>query len=201
MKILISIFFVVFLILVTSKVKINILSLQKDRSSKKVDFDINVGLYLLGIVKILSVHLRKEGIYFLGWSIPYKNLPIDNLKMKDFKMTFVLEFLKILDFRLNEFKVELKIGTEDVLLTAFSVFVISTFFSIFFAKNRRKINQKNYNYHVVPIYNSNELSFRISLKLSINLINLIKALFSQKQKRQVKQKLKKVIEEKSALKI
>lgn len=201
MKILISIFFVVFLILVTSKVKINILSLQKDRSSKKVDFDVNVGFYLLGIIKILSIHLRKEGIYFWGWSIPYKNLQMDNLKMKDFKMTSVLEFLKILDFKLNEFKVDLKIGTEDVLFTIFSVFAISTFLSLFFAINRKKVNRRNCYYHVMPIYNSNELSFRISLKLSINMMNFIKAFFVQKEKLQTKKNFRKVVEEKSALKI
>ena len=201
MKILVSIFFVLFLSLITSKLKINIVSLQKEKSSKKVDFDVNVGFYLGGIIKILSVHLKKEGIYFFGWSIPYKNLQMDNLKMKDFKITSILEFLKTLDFKLNQFKVDLKIGTEDVLLTVFSVFAISTFFSLFFAKNRKKINQKNYTYRVVPIYNSNELSFRISLKLSINMVNLAKVFFTQKQRLQAKQKLKKVVEEKSALKI
>lgn len=201
MKILVGIFLVLCLSLITSKFKINVVSLQKERCSKKVDFDVNIGLYLLGIVKILSIHLKKEGIYFFGWSIPYKNLQMNNFKMKDLKITSILEFLKILDFKLNEFKIDLKIGTEDVLFTVFSVFAISTFLSVFFAKNRKKVNQKKCNYCIVPVYNSNELSFRISLKLSLNMVNFIKVFFIQKQNLQVKQNLKKVVEEKSALKI
>lgn len=201
MKILISIFFVVFLLLITSKVKIKVVSLQKERNSKKIDFDVNLGFYLLGFIKVVNIHLKKDGIYFLCWSIPYQNLKMTNLKVKDFKILAILEILKILKVQLNEFKIDLKIGTEDVLLTVFSVFAVSTFLSIFFAKNRKKVNPKNYYYHVVPIYNSNELSFKLSLKLSINMIDFVKVFLVQKQKLRENKDLKKVVEEKSALNV
>lgn len=201
MKILISIFFVVFLLLITSKVKIKVVSLQKERKSKKIDFDVNLGFYLLGFIKVVNIHLKKDGIYFLCWSIPYQNLHMTNLKVKDFKILAILEILKILKVQLNEFKMDLKIGTEDVLLTVFSVFAVSTFLSIFFTQNRKKVNSKNYYYHVVPIYNSNELSFKLSLKLSINMINFVKVFLVQKQKLRENKDLKKVVEEKSALNV
>ena len=124
-----------------------------------------------------------------------------NLKVKDFKILAILEILKILKIQLNEFKMDLKIGTEDVLLTVFSVFAVSTFLSIFFTQNRKKVNSKNYYYHVVPIYNSNELSFKLSLKLSINMIDFVKVFLVQKQKLRENKDLKKVVEEKSALNV
>lgn len=201
MKIGISIFFVLILLVATSKLKVNIVSLQKDEKKSKVDFDIILGIYLLGFIKILGIHLKKDGIHFFGFIIPYKKIKMSNVSIRNFKMFSLRKFFNNLNGKLTKCKFVLKIGTENVFVTIFSVFAIATFWSIFSSKNSKRINIKNYDYKIIPIYNSNELSFQFSSKISINLLNIFKAFFFIKRENKVKKAKKMSIGQKSPLKI
>lgn len=175
MKIWISIFFILIIGIVTSKFKINTVNLQKEKNSFKIKLNIKLGFYLFGFIKIVSLQFKEDGIYFLFFRFPYKLLKIEKDSLKILKDFSVINFLKSLHIKLDQLNVNLKIGSEDMILTVFSVFAISTFLSILSAKNRKQINLKHYYYKITPIYHTNVLSFQISSKISINTYHLIKA--------------------------
>lgn len=174
MKILICIFFVLLVTFFTSKIKIKIRYLEKDANSFSIKFNINLGLYVFGFVKILGVTLQEDAIHFLFLCIPYSKMKIDRESMKIVKEIPVLDCLELLHLKLDKLNLELKIGSEDMILTVFSVFAISTFLSIVSAQNRKKINLKNYYYKITPIYNTNLLSIELSSQISIKILNIVR---------------------------
>ena len=164
MRQLICIFFVVILVYMTSKLKINIQSLTKQENSLKIKFRVNVGIYLLGVIKVFGISFKEDGIHFLFFKISYREMKIDQKMVKEIS---VWKLLKSLHPKFEQFAFHLKIGSEDVMLTVFSVFAISTFLSMVSAQNRKQINQKNYCYEIMPIYGKNALSFQASSQISM----------------------------------
>lgn len=178
MKILISIFFILIIGIFTSKFKVNTIHLEKQKNSLNIKFNIKLGFYLFGIIKTIGIQFKEDGIYFLCFKFPYNTLKIDKDSMKLIKDFSVINFLKSLHLKIDQLNINLKIGSEDMILTVFSVFVISTFLSILSAKHRKQINLKQYYYKITPIYNTNVLTFQISSKFSMKTYHLIKAFIS-----------------------
>lgn len=175
MKIWIGIFLIFVLVIITSKLKINIKYLKKEKNEFKVRFDINLGWYLFGFCKIFGISLKEDAVYFLWFKIPYNTMKIEKDSIKMLKDVSVWDFFKSLKLRLEQLKIHLKIGCEDAMLTVFSVFAISTFLSILLARNAKQINQNNYYYQITPIYNANAFQFEICSQISIQTFNLLKA--------------------------
>jgi len=147
MKIFISIFLILILGFLTSKIKINVISLK----------NVRIEFYIFGIIKIYGFKLTDK-----------KKLKKE--KFQFLKSVFILDFFKILNIKLEKLRVKLEIGTDDVMLTVFLVTFISTFFSII-----SSINNKKYYYNITPVYNKVKLNYEVSAKISINTVNIIKA--------------------------
>ena len=179
MKILISIFLCVILIFITSKMKMNIKYLLKNPRSFKIKFNINIGLYLFGIIKIFGVSLKDDGIHILIFKFPYPKIKLNKISVKKLPMKEIFEKL---DVKIEEFNLEASIGAENTMLTVFSIFAISTLLSIFSAKNRKNINMKKYYYKLIPVYNSNFLKFETSSKISLKIRNIVKVLLLKNKK-------------------
>ena len=176
MKLLIGIFLGLILAFLTSKLKINIRYLKKEKNSFKIKFNVNLGLYLFGFIKILGISLKEDGVHFLCFRFPYNKMKIDTDSMKILKEFSIWNFLKSLKIRFEKFHLNLKIGTEDMMFTVFLVFALSTFLSILSAKNRKQINLKKFYYKITPIYQVNQLSFEASSQISIQIWNILKSL-------------------------
>ena len=179
MKILISVVVVFFLIIWTSKIKINIEYLNNQNNIRKIKFNINIGIYWLGLIKILGVSLKEDGMKILFFKFRYTKIKLNKAKMKNIKKDIVIEILKKL--KLEKLKLNVSLGIEDIGLTVFLTFVISTFLSILPAIKNKQINLKNYYYTVMPVYNRNTFDFDISAKFSIKLINLVKLFTIKKE--------------------
>lgn len=200
MKILISIFLMMLLLAWTSKIKINIPYLKKEENLRKIQFHIKVGIYLLGFIKIFSISLKEDGIHFLWFRFHYPVMKIDKESIKIFKKFSVVDILKTLKIRLDQFHFELKIGTEDVLVTVFFVFMVSTVLSVFSAQNAKVINLKNYDYQIMPIYNKNTLSFTASAQISLSIPYVLKA-FHLAKKQNKSKKENRVLHQNDLIKI
>lgn len=187
MKILICIFLVVIFTGLTSQLKINIRSLTKQKNLPKVQFHVNVGIYLLGFIKIFGISLQENGIQFLGFHFAYPSVKIDQESMKMFKKYSVRELFQSLNIKLNQFDFTMQVGTEDVMLTVFLVTVISGVLSVWSAKNAGNINLKNYHYQITPVYNENRLSFRGSSQISLTMFHFVKTIILLKKQKQGKQ--------------
>ncbi len=187
MKLLIGIFFSLILAFLTSKLKINVLYLQKEKNSFPISFKVKIGFYLFGFVKLFGIIFQEDGFHVLCFSFPYNKLKIDQDSIKILKDFSVVDFFKLLNMKLDKLNFQLKIGSEDMILTVFSVFAISTFLSILSAKNRKQINLKNFYYKITPVYHTNLLDFKISLKISIKISHIIRTLsFIKKRPKQTK---------------
>ncbi len=201
MKILISILLIGLVLIVTSKIKIHVISLKKEKKLSKTDFNIKLGWYILGVVKIAGITLKKDGIHFGKLTIPYGKVKIQNMEMRNWKEISFWDVFKMLDLKFRELEIDVGIGTESVMLTIFSVFVISTFLSIFSARNSEKVDQEKFYYKVSPIYQSNELRFDISAKIEMTLIRFIKVLMYINREAKNKEINKIHIKQKSPLEI
>jgi len=146
---------VVFLILIItivfgvyfSKIKINIRSVEMESEFKnaKLKFDIKLGLFLFGKIKVLNFNLYEDGIRFLNGKISYKEFK-DRIykifriesKNRDIKNDFekYIKTFKKINPKLEELDLKINIRFEDVFLTSFSIVAISTILS-FFAKGNK----------------------------------------------------------------
>ena len=174
----ISIFFVILLAFWTSKVKICIQNFSKNQAFSKIHFHVKLGFYLFGFIKIGSIRLRENGIFLFGFRFAYNKLKINKDSIKMVTQISVLEVLKSLHLKLEHLKIDLKIGCEDVMLTVFLVFAISTFLSIFGIQNRKQIKREHFHYQITPIYNRNFLDFELSSQISLKMYDFIKTVLS-----------------------
>lgn len=172
MKIFICIFFFLILLVLTSKLKINIERLEKEPNSLKVYFRAKLGIVVLGFLKIFEISLNETEMKFLAFKIPYPKL--NREKMKNFRKNSIFSNFKSNNLKLEKLNFNMKIGTESIIFTVFSVFVISTALSALIARNPPKAGTTYY--EVIPVYNSNYLSFKISAVFSMSIIRFIKIL-------------------------
>ena len=186
MKLGIIIFLIFILLLLTSKIKINVVSFEKKKGSFALKFQVKLGFYLFGWIKILGISGKEEGIHFLGFQIPYRNMKIDKKMIQEVS---ILSILKSLSFQVDELEMKLKIGTEDMILTVFSVFAISTFFSVLLGKYSHPKKQRKCHYQVMPVYGKNELSFVFSSKISISLFHFLQTFWRIKKMAKSKKKI------------
>lgn len=188
MKIWFGIFLGLILAILVSSIKINVMYLTKQKKSLKIRFNVKIGLYLFGFIKIVGISLKEDGIHFLCFTFPYNKMKIDKDSMKFLKNFSLLNILHLLNINLKKFHVDLRIGTENMMLTVFLVFAISTFLSILCAKNRKQINLEKYDYKIRPIYHQNQISFEIATIISISMCNILKTiLFARRQTKKKKQ--------------
>ena len=71
---------------------------------------------------------------------------------------------------LKKIKLDLKVGTEDYVLTSYIVAIISILISNILPhiiRNKKQINEEKYNYKILPIYSKNNL-YKIELDCIIN---------------------------------
>ena len=181
--------FLIFILIITAKLLINVENLEKNQISHKIIYKIKIGIYVLGCIKIFGISLTETGIHCLGFSFKYPKISINKIKKSHLKTIFSFNYLKNLKIKFQKIQIQIGIGFENIMLTVFSVFAISTFFSILLAQNIKNINPKRTYYNVSPIYNKNAFNFKISLNLSINIFNLIKTIkIPKKQKESFKMK-------------
>lgn len=183
MKIFISILVILFLIVFTSKIKVNVISSKKSTKGSKINFKINLGIYLFGIIKIFGINFKQDGVYLLFFSLPYSKMKLNQNGLQILKKYSILDSAKVLDLKIDNLFLDLKIGSEELPLTIFSVFAISTFISIFLAKHSKSSKRKKYYYKITPMYNQDFLEFEFSSRISLKLINFVKNLTSTNKKK------------------
>ena len=188
MKIFIYLLVVFFILFFSSRLKLDLKYFEKNSISSELRFHANVGLYLFGFIKIFGINFKEDGIHLLFFRIKYKKFEFNKNNMKNY---ISKDNLKNLNPKIEKLDLNLNVGIEDVMLTAFLIFTIATFVAVLSAKYRNQINMKNYNYRIIPSYNVNMLGIKLSCKISENILNLIKTimLFNKiKQRKNIRSK-------------
>ena len=165
-------FFILFLILfislgiVFSKLKIVVNSLEFEMNGKvkaKNNYQIRVGLYLYGKLKIIGITFEEDKIKFLNFSITYKNLKqtkfFQNMIRKDaieLDKQVLKDNIKLLSMRFEKVNLNVRLGTESTLITSFLTFAISTAISFILQKGITKYNPNKHKFIITPLYENRD---------------------------------------------
>jgi len=175
----IFLFFIIFIIVIsTSTIKIEINEKIIDSYKKFKNLKYVVSIKAFNKVKIFSFKITQEKI---GKSnriikIGYKEI------LRILRYIFKTEKIKIEKFKLN-----LRLGTENSILTSYIVASISSIISILLARRIDDFSNDKYEYQIIPEYiDKNVLKLSINCIISIKLVHIIYMIYVLKRKDDVK---------------
>lgn len=191
---IVYIFFAIFIIgLFLSKVKFKIkcFEYETDLKKKRKKFEMDVGIYWYGCIKILGATLGDDGVRIFGKKVSYQKFkwlePFRNVEFKSLDRDFKLSELRAWNLQLEKLDLKLDIGFENVLLTSFSIFVVSTILSILVKKTVKKYDSKRYKYVIMPHYRStNQINLKANAIISAKTVDIICILLKYKKRRERK---------------
>lgn len=101
--------------------------------------------------------------------------------IKDYKK--YVNIVKNSEYKIEELKIGIDIGADDVILTTFGVFILSNIISILTLYLNDKMNHQNVKYFVRPSYN--KILFQVDLHsiISIKLTHIIYIIYRIKRER------------------
>lgn len=186
-------FFVVFLTFLVlgiyfSKLKIVVKKIEFEMNEKvksKKDYEIKVGIYLFGIIKVFGIVLEENNLRFLNFKIPYRKLKrtkIYNQMIKkdaiELDNKILKDKIRILDMKFEKLNLNMKFGTDSTLITSFLTFIVSTLVSFVIQKSVTKYKPNKHKFIITPMYeNRNSIKIFLELIASFKLRNIIKVLY------------------------
>lgn len=189
---IVYIFFTFFLVgIIFSKIKIKFQNVHIDGDIKNIQstYLIKFEIYFYGILKIFSLKLNENEVRFLFFKISYKKIlnskfyaKLKNIDIKEIENRISITDLKNIKFDLENLDMNLYFGVESVLLTSFSIFVISTLIGILVKKTVKKYDEKKYKYMIAPKYKNNYISLSLNCIFSMKMVHIIFILLNYKRR-------------------
>ena len=169
---MVFIFFVliVFILLVTSKIRIEITNLKYISNHLNDYFNIKINLQILGKLTVLCFNINKPKIN--KWK-NNKKLKIFNMKgiKKHISIKKINQLKKIINFSIKKIKLKAEIGTDSTILTTMIIPTISSIIAILLAVI--KVKYINQYFEVKPVYNrGNFLNVELSGIFEIKFLNI-----------------------------
>jgi len=150
--------------------------------SKK--YELFISLYLFNKIKWISIRLNDKRIQNMYHKMKLEKIDIKKLE-QDFKLEDLKE-LKCLKPKISYLDLNLKIGVEDVVLTSFIIFILSTVISIILPYTIKKYEKSKYHYEIMPLYlqkNVYEIKFDCIIEIKmVHIINIIYNVFLKKRR-------------------
>ena len=148
------------------------------------NFNLSIQIYFFKYIKLVNIKIYKNYIQIYKFKIKYSiedkikdnNELFDDL-LKNIKMIRKnKEQINIRNLKpiINNFNLDLSFGTENALVTTFSVPTISFIVSLLLSSSIYKYKEKNYNYKITPKFiNRNNFKFYLNTKLSFKTLRLL----------------------------
>lgn len=191
------IFLFVFLVIRYSSIRISIINLDIDTNSKKIinDYQFEFGIYIFNKVRIIKFKINEKKIKNLENSKLLKKMSKVNLSKvtkklenkvlknnKSFKITkFIKIFLKEIKPEIIRFKLNLKIGLDDIMATTYAIPFISTLISFILKLTVKNVNLRNkkreYYYKIEPVYNTNIINLRLNCIINVKVVHIINIIY------------------------
>lgn len=179
MMLVLSFFIMLILILGIIFLKIRISASDVDLeviriNLKKANYDIRVGIYFFGFIKILGIRIRNGFVEFLFFKKSINYLKNSNIYLNKIKPQIdkiprqkMLENFNKINFKLDDFKLKLQFGTDSVIITSIMVGIISAIITSSMQAYIERFNNKKYKWKILPNYDERLfLNLNASLKLS-----------------------------------
>ena len=162
------------IIIHTSRVGIEVQNLIIDTEQpqgKKINEESKINVYILIFGKIKIFKNNVKNMKRPDFKIKNKNIDIKILQDKDLKINYK-SLLENIDLDIEKIDLNAQIGTEDAVLTAILVGIISSILGILIKKPK---------YQVIPIYtNKNFIKIRLDGIFSIYLMQYIDKIIFEK---------------------
>lgn len=180
--VLISSILILLFVFVFTKIKIELVNIRKN-------FKIVIRLYLFNKIRYLKIELNKKKINDIIRKTKLKrfeNNVTSTIGDLYFNRKNIKSFIEDLKIELNCLNLDLKIGTEFILLTSVIITTISTIFPIVLNKFIKvDVSKNRCKYKFTPIYNKNEIHCILHFVISIKLIHIINAIIKMLYKARV----------------
>ena len=174
------ILFMIFIILSTIKIRIeNLLmtNMSEIPQKQQPNYHITFSLYLFNRVKWFSISINRLKMQKL-----YSKIQLDKIDIKKIEKDFSFQDLKLLKKikpNVSLLNLELKIGTEDAILTSFIVFLISTGISILLPHVIKRYDKNKYKYLITPLYfQKNLYQIKLNCIIEIKLVHIINIIYT-----------------------
>ena len=177
--------------------KISNLTTNKEKSTctnsnKYSKYKVSIGLETLNKIKYFSLNLNSRKIK----KITLK-MHLDKTKIKELEREISISDIKeVINIRpkISYMDLKLKLGIDDVLLTTYSVPIISTLISILLPYTVEKKDVNNIKYEIKPIYNNGniyDLQLNIGVKIKvIRILNAVYRIYKNKKNKSKKKMYK-----------
>lgn len=161
-------------IIILSTIKINIKYINKN-------YKVIIKLYLLNKIRYLKLELDKNKLkeIFIKAKNKIKKVNYKKIEKEIYQDRKVIKnVVKKLKIDLEYLDLDLRIGTEFILLTSVIIVTISTIFPIIANKFIRKYEKRKYNYKFTPIYNKNDINLQLDCIISTKMVHIINVIIS-----------------------
>lgn len=162
------------IVIILSTIKINIKYINKN-------YKVIIKLYLLNKIRYLKLELDKNKLKEIFIKVKNKIEKVNYKKVEkeiyqDRKV--IKNVVKKLKIDLEYLDLDLRIGTEFILLTSVIIVTISTIFPLIANKFIRKYEKRKYNYKFTPIYNKNDINLQLDCIISTKMVHIISVIIS-----------------------
>lgn len=174
--ILLTFFFLI--LLSTIRIKIQNFSIT-NRKEEKLDtnYAIILSLYLGNKIKWISIHLNNKRL-----RKAYSKMQLEKIDLKKLEKDFRWEDLKVikrLHPKIANLKLNMQVGLESPVVTAFAVTSLSSIISILLPRVATNRKKENYEYTIVPIYqNRNLYEIQFNCIIEVKMVHIINVISS-----------------------
>ena len=161
-------------ILILTTIKVNLKYIDKN-------YKVIIKLYLLNKIRYLKIELDKNKLKEIFTKTKAKIEKSSHKKIEKElyqDRNVIKNVVKKLKIDLEYLDLDLKIGTEFILLTSVIIVTISTIFPIVANKFIRKYEKRKYNYKFTPIYNKNDINLQLNCIISTKMVHIINVIIS-----------------------
>ena len=163
-------FFIIFIVaVVTGKIKLVIKEINISNIDNKFSFkyDIILKIFIFKFIKIFQIklnHLQSKNLI--------KRLSKTNLKTEKNTIKKQVTFIKRFFLRFNELQINIAIGIDDLILTVYTIAVVSSLIPIFIRNLPKTL------FKVIPLYNmGNRIEIELKGISEIKFVHIIYVIF------------------------
>lgn len=150
--------------------------IKQSQSKIAQDYRVIISLCLFDKIKWFGIHLNSAKMKKM-----YSKMQLEKMDLKKLEKNFKFEDLKImkeLKVEISYFKLNVKIGTEDAILTSFIVFIISTIISMLLPHTIKKYEKNKYYYEIMPLYqNANIYEIKFDSIIKVKMVHIINVIY------------------------
>lgn len=173
--ILLTLFFLI--LLSTFHIEIQNLSLTNMKEEKlEKNYAIILSLYLGNKLRWISFHLNNEKI-----RKAYGKMQLEKIDLKKIEKNFKwedLKAIKTLQPKISKLKLNMQLGLEEPMLTAFLVSILSSLISILLPHFVINMKKGQYDYTIEPIYqNKNIYKIQFNCIIQVKMVHIINVIY------------------------